>query len=231
MILWGTPTQPGSLCNLREQLNRKQVDKAVKVFNTGDEFLLHCFKAHLKARICTLLQVSTAADKIVHECSSQWLHDTAIKLLPHTLMPELKSEDPVYSLHRCFLHLGFLYMDLRNAIRWENGPHIIRHWKLWLPRFIATGYKIYATESVHLLASLCANLPKHIAYIATYNCTVNVEGEPGQGKPIDQMTEHYILYVEFDLYQEYIAYTYLLPFQGIEASNESRRRKFDDQSH
>ena len=69
MILWGTPTQTGSLCNLREQLNRKQVDKAVKVFNTGDEILVHCFKAHSKARICTLLQVSTAGDKIVHECS------------------------------------------------------------------------------------------------------------------------------------------------------------------
>ena len=50
-----TTVQPGSLCNLREQLNRKQIDKVVKVFNTGDEFLLHCFKAHLKARICTLL--------------------------------------------------------------------------------------------------------------------------------------------------------------------------------
>ena len=43
-IFWGSPAQPGSLCHLREQVNRKQVDKAVKVFNVGDEFLLHCFK-------------------------------------------------------------------------------------------------------------------------------------------------------------------------------------------
>lgn len=90
---------------------------------------------------------------------------------------------------------GYLYIDLRNAIRWENGPHIITHWKLWLPRFIATGCKTYATECVHLLTHLCADLPKHLAYIAMHNRTVNVEGKPGRGKPIDQMTEHYILYV------------------------------------
>ena len=69
--------------------------------------------------------------------------------------------------------------------------------ELWLPRFIATGCKNYATESVHLLAGLCADLPKHIAYINTHNRTVNVEGKPGRGKPIDQMMEHYILYVQF----------------------------------
>ena len=64
MILWGTPAQPGSLCNLRELLNRKQVDKAVKVFSTGDEFLLHCFKAHLKARICTFFKLALLMIKL-----------------------------------------------------------------------------------------------------------------------------------------------------------------------
>ena len=116
MILWGTPVQPGSLCNLWELLNRKQVDKAMNVFSTGDEFLLYYFKAYLKARICTLFQVS-ADDKIVHECSSQWLHDTAIKLL-HTVMPA-KSDNLVYSLHRRFLHMGFLYVEM--PLDWKKG--------------------------------------------------------------------------------------------------------------
>ena len=60
----------------------------------------------------------------------------------------IKLDDPVYSLHRSFLHIAFLYVDLK------NGPQIIIHWKLWLPRFIATGYKSYAVESMHLLANL-----------------------------------------------------------------------------
>jgi RNA polymerase-interacting CarD/CdnL/TRCF family regulator len=40
-MFWGTPAQSGTLCNLREVIRRTQVDKAVKVFNTADEFLMH----------------------------------------------------------------------------------------------------------------------------------------------------------------------------------------------
>lgn len=31
--------------------------------------------------------------------------------------------------------LSFLYIDLRNAIRWEDGPRIVRHQKLWFRGF------------------------------------------------------------------------------------------------
>ena len=51
--------------------------------------------------------------------------------------------DPVLQLHLDFLHHAYLYVDLREAIRYENGPHIVCHWKLWLPRFLATGSKKY----------------------------------------------------------------------------------------
>ena len=40
-----------------------------------------------------------------------------------------------------------------------------------------------------MIASLCADLPRHLAYIATHNRTVNTEGKPGRGKAIDQMVE------------------------------------------
>lgn len=51
MIFWEKPAQVGSLCNLREVIRQVQVDKAAKVFNVGDEFLMHAFKAHLMAGI------------------------------------------------------------------------------------------------------------------------------------------------------------------------------------
>ena len=173
-------------------MNRKQVDKGVKVFSTGDEFLLHTFKAHLAARICSHLKLKSTTDEIPHDKSLHWLHTTAEKQLPETLMPT-KSNDPVYSMHRSFLHTAFLCVDLRNAIRYEDGPHIIRQWKLWLPCLICTGCKNYAVECVHMLASLHADLPRHLAYIATHNRTVNMEGKSGRGKPIDQLNEHYNL--------------------------------------
>ena len=127
-IFWGTPSQVGSLCNMRETIRRTQVDKTAKVFNVGDEFIVHVFKAHLKANICQLLKITDATDNIPHLCTQQWLRDTADMIVKSAVMPT-KTSDPVYSLHRAFIHLGYLYVDLREAIHWENGPQIIRHWK------------------------------------------------------------------------------------------------------
>ena len=192
-IFWGSPSHTGSLCNHREYIRRLQVDKSVKVFNVGDEFLVHVFKAHLAANICTLLNLKSRNDPIDHEKSLQWLQETVESLTEKTLVADTTSTDSVYKMHRAFLHLGFLYHDLRNAIRWENGEQIIRHWKFWLPRFIGTGCKNYATEAVNLVAKLDADLPRHLSYIATHNRTVNTEGKPGRGKPVDQLIEHYNL--------------------------------------
>ncbi len=111
-IFWGTPSLIGSLCNLREIVRRTQVDKTVKVFNVGDEFLMHAFKAHLSARICHLFKVKSRADKIDHPSSLQWLRGKAESLVGETVYPE-SSKDPVYGLHRTFLHTAFLYVDLR----------------------------------------------------------------------------------------------------------------------
>lgn len=170
------------------------MDKAVKVFNVGDEFLMHVFKSHLAASICSVLKVDSMSSEIPHDISLEWLRSTAEKLVEDTLMA-VSSEDPVYTMHRSFLHTAFLYVDLRDAIRYENGPHIVRMWKLWLPRFIGSGRKNYAAESVHVLANIFADFPKHIAYIAMHNRTVNTKGKISHGKPIDQMMEHYNLYV------------------------------------
>ena len=180
---------------MREHLRWLRVDKSVKVFNTCDEFLIHMFKAHFAASICTQFHIEDTSATIEHTSSLQWLKNTAESIVANVLMPTT-SEDTVYNLHRHFLHLSFLYIDLRNAIQWENGPHVIRHWKWWLPRFLGTGRKNYAVESANLLANLAADFPRHISYIATHNRTVNIEGKPGRGKPVDQMIEHYNLWVE-----------------------------------
>ena len=154
--------------------------------------MVHCFKAHVIASIMSYLKIEKTSDTVQHSISKEWLEQTAETLVSATVMPST-STDPVHNLHRSFLHLSFLYVDLREAIRWENGPHVIRHWKLWIPRFLATGCKNYASEAVHLIANLTAIYPKHISYIITHNRTVNTRGKAGHGKPIDQHLEHYNL--------------------------------------
>ncbi len=158
----------------------------------GDEFLLNTFKAHLIARTCSIFGIASPSDDIQHTSSLQWLEEKAKFIVSKTIQPT-DSKDPMYMRHRSFLHLAFLYVDLRRAIRWRDGAHIIRHWKLWLPRFVGTGCKNYSTEAINLIAHLEADFPRHIAYIATHNRTVSTTGKPGSGKPIDQLMEHYVL--------------------------------------
>lgn len=78
------------------------------------------------ARLFTLLKVKTISDNIEHEKLLQWLEERAKSLVAQTILP-VCSEDKVYLLHRSFLHMAFLYYDLRHAIRWEDGPTVILH--------------------------------------------------------------------------------------------------------
>ena len=191
-MFWGSPTHIGSLCNIRELIRRVQVDKNGKVFNVCDEFIIHAYKSHLFAAICTHLHIDSPSASIVHEPTIQWLEVTAESIVRSILQPT-KFNDTTFGLHRTFLYTAFLYVDLRRAIRYEEGAHIIRHWKLWMPRFLATGCRNYALEAAHLLVNVTARFPKHMAYIVVHNRTVNMDGKKGHGKPLDQMMEHYNL--------------------------------------
>ena len=59
--------------------------------------------------------------------------------------------------------------------------------------WVLTGKKNYSTEAAHLICNVLADYPKHIAYIVIHNRTVNTDSKPGNGKPIDQLLEHYNL--------------------------------------
>ena len=139
---WGKQSDPGSLCNLRSLINRTLVDKAAKTFSIADEFVVHAFKVHLLAAICTHLNMSSVSEPVQHESSLEWLSSPAKSVVEQHVMPK-ESNDPIYALHRSFLYVGFLYTDLREAIRYEEGTHIIRLWKQWAILFLGTNRKNY----------------------------------------------------------------------------------------
>ena len=106
------------------------------MFNVGDEFIVHAFRAYLIASICCHLKLKSPDDEINHDINhditQQWLENTAAAaIVAKALYPE-PSKDPVYHFHKSFVNMAFLYSDLRMAIHWEDGPHIIRHGKLWI---------------------------------------------------------------------------------------------------
>ena len=85
---WGKPNQTGSLCNLRDYINRKLVDKKGKTFSIADEFILHTFKAHLLAAVYDEFGVSSAHDNIPHDTSLEWLETTARAICEKRLVPQ-----------------------------------------------------------------------------------------------------------------------------------------------
>jgi len=62
----------------------------VKVFSTGDEFVLHRFQSHLLASICKQLSINDPFDKIPHSMTSQRLEQTATAIVQNTFRAESK---------------------------------------------------------------------------------------------------------------------------------------------
>ena len=103
------------------------------------------------------------------------------------------SDDEQYTFHRAFLYMGFLYVNLRDAIKYEDGPRILAMWRYWFIHFIGAGRHNYAREAANLQANLHADWADEIAYLHTFNRTVNMTGRAGRGKAIDMLNEHYNL--------------------------------------
>ena len=123
MMFWGSPIHISSLCNLRESVRRVQVDMTGKVFSVCDEFVVHTFKSHLLAAICTQLKLQSLDSLIVYDQNLQWLATTAEAIVTQNLYPTT-STDTVYGLYLSFLCIAYLYVDLRND---KYGEHIICH--------------------------------------------------------------------------------------------------------
>ena len=142
---WGQPSLTGSLCHLREYINRLTVDRKAKTFSIADEFVCHTFRAHVLAAVCDQLHIQSPSDPVAHDPTLEWLEKTVTSIVDNTLTPPLcASEDPVYGLHRSFVVTAFLYSDLRQAIQFEK-------------RFLGAG-KNYSTEAAHLICKVRGRL-------------------------------------------------------------------------
>ena len=139
-----------------------------------------------------MFNISSGDQEIAHEVSAQWLQQAASQAVDRTLILREPTDD-LHSFSHAFMHAAFLYYDLRQAIRFEEGEYIIRHWKYWLPYFLGSRRRNYSCKAANLLCNIQADFPKHISHIVVHNRTVNITGTLGHGKPIDQMVEHYNL--------------------------------------
>ena len=121
-MFWGAPTQVGSLCHLREVIKRNQV---------------------VKSSMLVTSSWSTSSKPTSHQGFSRYLVHRASQTTYHTshlrsgytrkqrrlCIIRSSSGDYTGSFSHQFLH-AYLYIDLREAIRWENGPVIVRFFLL-----------------------------------------------------------------------------------------------------
>lgn len=107
---------------------------------------------------------------VPQENQKEWLESTAEDIVRKSISektpsyPNEEDDDDVYTYHRAVLNMGFLYTNLREAIRYENGPQIIRQWRFWLFQFLGSNRRNYACEAANLLANLAADWSPEIAH-------------------------------------------------------------------
>lgn len=203
LTFWESPEHPGSLAHFSKLTNRSNVTIAAKKFQQADEFLRHALEAHLTASLLTFLNVSSTSAELACEettLTDQWLLQTAERFANQVLTvptdEDAADADHMYNFHRSFLQMALLYEDLRDAIKHEDGPRIIQHWRMWLLYFLASKRTNYSSEAANLLANLKADFSKWLAYVVTHNRTVNSSGRPGHGKAIDMAVEHHNLVIK-----------------------------------
>ena len=108
---WGQPSLTGSLCHLREYINRLTVDRKAKTFSIADKFVRHTFRAHVLAAICDQLHIQSPSDPVAHDPTLEWLEKTATSIVDTEIFrlvvrKNLKSTDACAEIPSVFRTLG-----------------------------------------------------------------------------------------------------------------------------
>ena len=160
---WGSVDDKGSLCQMKHLLNRSQVDKDAKRFQQCDEFLQDVLDATLVCALTRFMGLSSPIDEIevTEGMHLAFMEDVAQRFVSSFVAVPRNVDDSetdhAFNRQRSFVHAAILYRDLRNAIRYEDGPTIVSLWRWWLVYFVATGRHRYSREAANLQANIKAN--------------------------------------------------------------------------
>ena len=164
MMHWGTPTQVGSLCNIRELIC---LDKAEKVFNVCDEFLLHAYRSHLQSVQSLTLTALKQILSMTQPCTGWRPWPTQWCRTHYTLPPHAPILSTTYTGHFCihdfstptYGRLLALKMAITSSDTGSCGYH--GSWE-----------QVARITVPRQPTNLTAQFPRHISYIATHNRTV-----------------------------------------------------------
>ncbi|KAG2021112.1 hypothetical protein CC2G_006374 [Coprinopsis cinerea AmutBmut pab1-1] len=196
---WGNPdpSDPLSLVNLRDHINRQTINLRkldyygwIRFLDAILRALIHHASDVLKdSGPCTDIQ---SVDDLIHHAteivdnfavqSISRLEATKVKVLPGNTT----TSNAIILFH----HLLLLH-EMQSAIKLGHPGRITRMLKFWCPIFYAAGSFNYANETMELLHNLIHDWPKDFATLATHGMLVNPRGRDGDWKPTDISNEHY----------------------------------------
>ena len=200
----------GTLCQLRNLINRRNVTKKPKEnVNASEDFLEIVTIGHILTAVMSYLKMSSlddmpSSDIVPHDI---WMEDDNVRRqvleeisqhivnthidLALTFKQPSSIQGTVYDYACEALSLGLLAMDYKDAVREGDGEHITDLlWKYLMLLFKASGRKNYAIEGLTLLSQCKLILPPNLAEQVKWSRFVNTHGLPGHNVSCDLHMEH-----------------------------------------
>ena len=198
----------GTLCQLRNLINRRNVTKKPKKnVNAAEDFLEVVITGHILTAVMSCLGMSSLDDMPLSSVLSHdlWmqddevrrkiLNDIALHVVNQHVDLAIVFKDPssketpgtAYDYACEVLTLGLFIMNFKDAVREGDGEHVLLLWKFM---FKATGRKNYALEALTLLSQHYILLPPNLAEQLKWSRFINIHGCPGHNISCDLHMEH-----------------------------------------
>lgn len=104
---------------------------------------------------------------------------------------QVPTTDSKLEYSRGLLFRGLLQQAIRDAVRENDGPRILTHWKFLMPHFYQWGHPKYFILGTRLLLSVAGAISKRLAFQLTWTRTVNATGGAGRNIEADLQMEHF----------------------------------------
>jgi L1 cell adhesion molecule like protein len=202
--------EPGTLYQLRNLLNRRNVTRKPKInVNAAEDFVEVVTIGHILSAVMRMLKMTSIDGIPSSDVVSQgiWMEDDSVRkkllddiatFIVHThvdlattfKVAETSGSSTVYSYACEALTLGLFMMDFKDAVREGDGDRVLSLWKYMFLLFKASNRKNYAIEAFTLLSQYYLLFPPNIAEQLKWSRFVNVHGLPGANISCDLHMEH-----------------------------------------
>ena len=203
-------TERGTLCQLRNLINRRNVsDKPKSDVNAAEDFVEVITIAHILTAVMSYLEMSELSDIPSSTIVSHdiWMEEDSVRrkvlldISNHVVSEHVslatafshcsaQGEGTTYDYASEVLTLGLFIMNFKDAGREGDGEHILVLWKYMMLLFKATQRKNYAIEAFTVLVQVHFILPPNLSEQIKWSRFINVHGLPGHNISADLHMEH-----------------------------------------